>query len=112
MIDGITALRTLRAEFTPGGDENAAARAAMLARRFTVTILPETDVAAQTLRDQLPALIALARLGDVQISQAPPESGAGQLGLSSSPPAFPARHFIFLPPNCWKALTRSERRPG
>ena len=77
VIGGITALRTLRAEFTPGGDENAAARAAMLARRFTVTVLPDTEAAAQTLRDQLPALIALARLGDVQLSPAPPELGAG-----------------------------------
>ena len=43
VIDGITALRVLRAEFTPGGDENAAARAAMLTRRFTVTVVPESD---------------------------------------------------------------------
>ncbi len=73
LIHSITALRTLRAEYTPGGQENEAARAAMLARRFTVTVVPETDSAAQTLGDQLPALTALARLGDVRIAPAAPE---------------------------------------
>ena len=77
LIDGITALRVLRAEFTPPGAENEAARAAMLSRRFTVAVVPETDAAAQTLRDQLPALTALARLGDVQIVPAPPGMGVG-----------------------------------
>jgi valyl-tRNA synthetase len=76
LINSITAIRTLRAEYTPGGPENEAARAAMLARRFTVTIIPETEIAAATLRDQLPALIALARLGDVQISATATELGA------------------------------------
>ncbi len=77
LIDSITALRGLRAEFTPGGPENEAARAAMLARRFTVTITPETDAARATLQDQRLALITLARLGDVTLQSGPlaPDNG-------------------------------------
>ena len=55
VIESITALRALRAEFTPGGPENEAARAAMIARRFTVTAVPEGATGAATLRDQLPS---------------------------------------------------------
>ena len=72
LIDSVTALRTLRAEFTPGGQENEAARAAILARRFTVTAVPETDAARATLTDQLSALTNLARLGTVTIADAGP----------------------------------------
>jgi valyl-tRNA synthetase len=78
VIDSITALRALRAEYTPGGQENDALRAAMLARRLTVRFVPEADLAAQALRDQLPALTALARLGDVQILPSSPVLGEGQ----------------------------------
>jgi len=72
VIESITALRGLRAEFTPGGSENEAARAAMLARRLTVVAVPETQAARAALTDQLPALAALARLGDVSVANAPP----------------------------------------
>lgn len=72
VINGISALRSLRADFTPGGPENEVARAAILNRRFTVTIVPDTPQAAATLRDQKPALTALARLGSVQIADAVP----------------------------------------
>ena len=75
VIESITALRGLRAEFTPGGQENEAARAAMLARRFTVTVVPDTELAAATLRDQLPSLISLSRLGDVTITDTAPTGG-------------------------------------
>jgi valyl-tRNA synthetase len=91
LIGGISALRTLRAEYTPGGPENEAARAAMLARRFTVTVVPETEAAAQTLHDQLPALTALARLGEVTLALAPPGSGAG--GVKSVAVAVPGATF-------------------
>ena len=73
LIESVTALRGLRAEFTPGGTENEAARAAMLARKFTVTAVPESDLAATTLRDQSSALTSLARLGTVTVADAPPE---------------------------------------
>ena len=72
VIDSISALRSLRADFTPGGPENEAARAAILTRRFTVTLVPETPPARATLQDQLPALTALARLGQVQVADKPP----------------------------------------
>jgi valyl-tRNA synthetase len=73
LIDSITALRTLRAEFTPGGQENEAARAAILARRFTVTAVADSDSARTTLTDQISALTNLARLGTVTIESAAPE---------------------------------------
>ncbi len=72
LIGGISALRTLRAEFTPPGQENEAARAAMIARRLTVTIVPENAPAEAALRAQLPTLTALARLGTVTIAEAAP----------------------------------------
>ncbi len=72
VIESITALRGLRAEFTPGGPENEAARAAMLARRLTVVAVPDSDQARAALTDQLPALTALARLGTVSVADAPP----------------------------------------
>jgi len=72
VIESITALRGLRAEFTPGGPENEAARAAMLARRLSVVTVPDTQTAQAALSDQLPALTALARLGAVSIADAPP----------------------------------------
>jgi len=75
VVGSITALRALRAEFTPGGPENEAARAAMIARRFTVTAVPEGATAAATLRDQLPALASLARLGEVTLAPSVPRDG-------------------------------------
>lgn len=72
LIDSITALRSLRADFTPGGQENDAARAAMLARRLTVTIVPESETSKATLQGQLTAFTALARLGEVQFAAAAP----------------------------------------
>ena len=75
VVGSITALRALRAEFTPGGPENEAARAAMIARRFTVTAVPEGATAAATLRDQLPALASLARLGEVTLAPSVPTDG-------------------------------------
>jgi len=75
VIGSITALRALRAEFTPGGPENEAARAAMIARRFTVVAVPEGATAAATLRDQLPALVSLARLGAVTLAPSAPTGG-------------------------------------
>ncbi len=72
LIGGISALRTLRAEFTPPGQENEAARAAMISRRFTVTVVPESASAADALRAQMPALATLARLGTVTIAEAAP----------------------------------------
>ncbi len=86
LIESITALRALRAEFTPGGTENEAARAAILARRFTVTAIPESDLAAITLRDQLPALVSLARLGEVTLAPAPPELGVGGRTVATGVP--------------------------
>ncbi len=74
-IGSITALRGLRAEYTPGGPENEAARAAMLTRRFTVTAVPDTEQAAATLREQLPSVVSLARLGAVTIAEAAPTDG-------------------------------------
>ncbi len=75
LIDSITALRGLRAEFTPGGQENEAARAAMLTRKLTVVAVPETETAGATLRAQLPALVALARLGETTIAAEAPTDG-------------------------------------
>ena len=72
LIDSITALRSLRADFTPGGQENDAARAAMLARRLTVTIVPESATAKATLTEQQTAFTALARLGEVRFADAAP----------------------------------------
>jgi len=75
LIDSITALRGLRAEFTPGGQENEAARAAMLTRKLTVIAVPETETAGATLRAQLPALVALARLGETTVAEEAPKGG-------------------------------------
>ena len=75
VIDSITALRGLRAEFTPGGPENEAARAAMLARRFTVVAVAETEPAGAALRQQLSSLVSLARLGEVTLSETAPTGG-------------------------------------
>ena len=75
LIDSITALRGLRAEFTPGGQENEAARAAMLTRKLTVIAVPESETAGATLRAQLPALVALARLGETTVVAAAPTDG-------------------------------------
>ena len=72
VIDSIGALRSLRADFTPGGPENEAARAAILARRFTVTVVPDSEQTASVLREQLPSLVNMARLGDVSVADAPP----------------------------------------
>jgi valyl-tRNA synthetase len=72
VIDSISALRSLRADFTPGGPENEAARATILTRRFTVTVVPETLQARTAIQEQLSALTALARLGQVQIADAAP----------------------------------------
>lgn len=71
LIDSITALRALRADFTPGGQENEAARAAMLTRRLTTTIVADTQQTA-VLSDQLNALSALAKLGEVRFAKAAP----------------------------------------
>ncbi len=75
LINSITALRGLRAEFTPGGLENEAARAAMLTRKLSVVAVPETDAAAAALTAQLPALIALARLGETAVAASAPTDG-------------------------------------
>jgi len=75
LIDSITALRGLRAEFTPGGQENEAARAAMLTRKLSVVAVPETDAAASALTNQLLALIALARLGETIVATSAPADG-------------------------------------
>ncbi len=75
LIESITALRGLRAEFTPGGQENEAARAAMLTRKLSVVAVPETDAAASALTHQLPALVALARLGATSVAGSVPEGG-------------------------------------
>ena len=91
LIDSITALRGLRAEFTPGGQENEAARAAMLTRRLTVVAVPASETAGATLRDQLPALVALARLGEITIAAEVPADGkyvpAGVSGAAFYVPA-------------------------
>ena len=91
VIGSITAMRALRAEFTPGGPENEAARAAMIARRFTVTAVPEGAKSAATLREQLPALVSLARLGVVTLAEAAPADGkyvaAGVAGAAFYVPA-------------------------
>ena len=75
LIESITALRGLRAEFTPGGQENEAARAAMLTRKLSVVAVPETEAATSALTLQLPALIALARLGETSVATSPPTDG-------------------------------------
>ena len=91
VIGSITALRGLRAEFTPGGPENEAARAAMIARRFTVVAIPEGATAGETLRGQLPSIVSLARLGTVTLAEAAPTDGkyvsAGVTGASFYVPA-------------------------
>ncbi len=91
VIGSITALRGLRAEFTPGGPENEAARAAIIARRFTVIAVPEGATAAATLQDQLPSIVSLARLGAVTVAGAAPTEGkyvsAGMTGVSFYVPA-------------------------
>ena len=75
LIDSITALRGLRAEFTPGGQENEAARAAMLTRKLTVVAVPESEAAKLALTNQLLALIALARLGETTVATSAPADG-------------------------------------
>ena len=75
LIESITALRGLRAEFTPGGQENEAARAAMLTRKLSVVAVPETDAAKSALTNQLPALVALARLGETMVAASAPNDG-------------------------------------
>ncbi len=91
LIESITALRGLRAEFTPGGQENEAARAAMLTRKLTVVAVPENETAGATLRAQLPALVALARLGDTAVTTETPTDGkyvpAGVSGAAFYVPA-------------------------
>ncbi len=91
LIDSITALRGLRAEFTPGGQENEAARAAMLTRKLTVVVVPENEIAGATLSAQLPALVALARLGETTIALEVPTDGryvpAGVIGAAFYVPA-------------------------
>jgi len=91
VIGSITAMRALRAEFTPGGPENETARAAMIARRFTVTAVPEGAKSAATLREQLPALVSLARLGVVTLAETAPADGkyvaAGVAGAAFYVPA-------------------------
>ena len=91
VIGSITALRGLRAEFTPGGPENEAARASMIARRFTVITVPEGETEAATLREQLPALVSLARLGEVKVASTAPTDGkyvaAGVAGAAFYIPA-------------------------
>ncbi len=91
LIDSITALRGLRAEFTPGGQENETARAAMLTRKLTVVAVPDSEVPGATLRDQLPALAALARLGEITIAADAPAGGkyvpAGVTGAAFYVPA-------------------------
>ena len=72
LLESITALRGLRAEFTPGGQENEAARAAMLTRKLTVVAVAETDAAASALTNQISALIALARLGETTVAASAP----------------------------------------
>ena len=95
VIGSITALRGLRAEFTPGGQENEAARAAMLARRFTVTAVPESATADATLRQQLPALISLARLGDVTLAEtAPTDSKYVSAGVAGAAFFIPAGELL------------------
>ncbi len=98
LIDSVTALRTLRAEYTPGGQENEAARAAILSRRFTVSIIPENDWAAAALQDQQGALQTLARLGDIQILSQGAEEIAGIKGIPVGVPgavfAIPATELL------------------
>ena len=94
LIDSITALRTLRAEFTPGGQENEAARAAMLARRFTVTIVASTPEARATLESQLGALSTLARIGDVTFVDVAPEGRWVASGVSGATLYVPASELL------------------
>jgi len=75
VIESITAIRSLRADFTPPGQENEAARAAMLQRRFTVAIVADNSAARATLQDQLAALTTLSRLGTVTLADAAPSEG-------------------------------------
>ncbi len=81
VLDSITALRALRADFTPGGPENEAARAVILNRRFTVTVVPDGERAEAVLREQMPALTNLARLGTVTLSPTPPEGKNVPIGV-------------------------------
>ena len=94
LIESVTALRGLRAEFTPGGPENEAARAAMLARRFTVTAVTETDLAASTLRGQSPALVSLARLGTVTVSETAPTEKSVPVGVAGATLYVPASELL------------------
>ena len=67
LIGSVTALRTLRAEFTPGGPENEAVRASILARRFTVYALPHDASGRLTLESGVQALTSMARIGSISI---------------------------------------------
>ena len=95
LIGSITALRGLRAEFTPGGQENEAARAAMLTRKLTVVAVPETETEGATLSAQLPALVALARLGEATIAaEAPREGKYVPVGVSGAAFYVPASELL------------------
>ena len=88
LIESITALRGLRAEFTPGGQENEAARAAMLTRKLSVVAVPETEAARSALTNQLPALAALARLGETTVAASVPSGGGKYVPVSVPGAAF------------------------
>jgi len=95
LIDSITALRGLRAEFTPGGQENEAARAAMLTRKLSVIAVPENEAAGATLRAQLPALVALARLGNTMIvTEAPADGKHVPVGVAGAAFYVPASELL------------------
>ena len=47
----------------------------MLIRKLTVVAVPETETAGATLQAQLPALVALARLGATSVAPAAPPDG-------------------------------------
>jgi valyl-tRNA synthetase len=93
-IAAVTALRTLRAEFTPPGQENEAARAAMLARRFTVVIVAETAEAGAALSSQRSALATLARVGDVTFTSEAPTGRQVSLALAGAALYVPADELL------------------
>jgi valyl-tRNA synthetase len=94
LIESVTALRALRADFTPGGPENEAARDAILKRRFTVAIVAENETARAALQDQQGALIALARLGDVSFADAAPAAKSVPVGVAGATLYVPAEELL------------------
>jgi valyl-tRNA synthetase len=94
LMDCVSSIRSLRAEFTPGGQENEAARAAILARRFTVVIAAESPSGARILKEQTQAIVNLARVGDVSVVDTAPEGRYVPAALTGATLYIPAGELL------------------